>query len=311
MNALPRTAEWRASGRIRTTARDRRTINGHGTDHADGNHANDDRRRRRHDRLARPARQAGEHRHAADAARPARGRRASIERDKPRGVIFASAKTRRFVAGARPVRDPQDGPRPASTKFLADGQSALRPHRQACRCRRSPPSTATAWAAGSSWRWRARYRVAADDGSINIGLPEVKLGILPGWGGTTRLPRLIGLAKRPAAPAGRQDHAAEEGDEGRDDRRGRPARGAAGGRQAHRADGAPPATAGRRWIDRDRCRCRPFARARSSTTAEAQTLAQTHGNYPAPMQAARRRPRRLRRRLRRGLEAERKAPASS
>ena len=40
------------------------------------------------------------------------------------------------------------------------------------------------------------YRVAADDGSINIGLPEMKLGILPGWGGTTRLPRLIGMTRR-------------------------------------------------------------------------------------------------------------------
>lgn len=35
------------------------------------------------------------------------------------------------------------------------------------------------------------YRVMAD--SAQIGLPEVKLGINPGWGGTFRMPRLIGV----------------------------------------------------------------------------------------------------------------------
>lgn len=37
------------------------------------------------------------------------------------------------------------------------------------------------------------YRVAGFAGSVKIGLPEVKLGILPGFGGCVRLPKLIGI----------------------------------------------------------------------------------------------------------------------
>jgi len=37
-----------------------------------------------------------------------------------------------------------------------------------------------------------RYRIASDRAETKIGLPEVLLGIHPGWGGTVRLPKLIG-----------------------------------------------------------------------------------------------------------------------
>lgn len=39
------------------------------------------------------------------------------------------------------------------------------------------------------------YRIASADKATKLGLPETQLGILPAWGGSTRLPRLIGLPR--------------------------------------------------------------------------------------------------------------------
>jgi 3-hydroxyacyl-CoA dehydrogenase len=81
----------------------------------------------------------------------------------------------------------------------------------------------TALGGGLELALGCNYRIAARD--AKCGLPEVKLGILPGAGGTQRLPRLIGFPKAlemivsgepvPAATAkklGLVDHVVEEGD---------------------------------------------------------------------------------------------------
>jgi 3-hydroxyacyl-CoA dehydrogenase / enoyl-CoA hydratase / 3-hydroxybutyryl-CoA epimerase len=46
---------------------------------------------------------------------------------------------------------------------------------------------------GTELALACRYRILSDSDKTKVGLPEVMLGILPGWGGTTRLPRLVGL----------------------------------------------------------------------------------------------------------------------
>ncbi|MBL8921631.1 MAG: fatty acid oxidation complex subunit alpha FadJ [Myxococcaceae bacterium] len=45
---------------------------------------------------------------------------------------------------------------------------------------------------GLEWALACDYRVATDNPKTSLGLPEVQLGLIPGAGGTQRLPRLIG-----------------------------------------------------------------------------------------------------------------------
>ncbi|MDX1677633.1 fatty acid oxidation complex subunit alpha FadB [Arsukibacterium sp.] len=61
---------------------------------------------------------------------------------------------------------------------------------------------------GCEWTLTCDYRVA--DTSARIGLPEVKLGLMPGFGGTVRLPRIIGADNAMEWITTGKDHSAEQ-----------------------------------------------------------------------------------------------------
>uniref|UniRef100_A0A486XUH0 Fatty acid oxidation complex subunit alpha n=1 Tax=Rheinheimera sp. BAL341 TaxID=1708203 RepID=A0A486XUH0_9GAMM len=61
---------------------------------------------------------------------------------------------------------------------------------------------------GCEWSLTADYRVA--DTTTRIGLPEVKLGLMPGFGGTVRLPRIIGADNAMEWITTGKDHSAEQ-----------------------------------------------------------------------------------------------------
>ena len=121
----------------------------------------------------------------------------AIENDSSiKGVILTSAKKSIFVAGAdlqTLLRQAQTGELRA---FIAEGQRIF--NRLAAL---KVPTVAAIHGACAGGGYEVTlacdYRVASSDPATRIGLPETTLGLVPAWGGATRLPRLIGL--EPAA----------------------------------------------------------------------------------------------------------------
>src|SRR5712671_1814833 len=111
-----------------------------------------------------------------------------------KGVIITSAKRSIFIAGADLKMMSENAAPEQVRKLIELGQNVM--NRLAALS--IPTVTAVHGAAvggGYELCLACDYRVASTDRATRIGLPETQLGLLPAWGGSTRLPRLIGLPK--------------------------------------------------------------------------------------------------------------------
>ncbi len=113
----------------------------------------------------------------------------------PRAVIVISGKKSGFIAGAdikefTSITNVEEGYR-----LIHAGQEVLN-RLEALRCPTVAAIHGFALGGGLELALACRYRVAVGDERLSLGLPEVQLGIHPGFGGTVRSVRLVGV--RPA-----------------------------------------------------------------------------------------------------------------
>ena len=114
-----------------------------------------------------------------------------LESSKPSGVVLSSGKSSGFIFGA-------DINEFLALKEEADAYDLIHTTQSLLDRWESLPVPTVAIISGMCLgggfevALATRYRVANTDTGTRFGLPEVKLGIQPGWGGTVRLPRLIG-----------------------------------------------------------------------------------------------------------------------
>ena len=114
------------------------------------------------------------------------------ERDDIRCLVLLSGKDHSFIAGAD-VNQIGAATDPAEVREAIEfGQSVFN------RWSNLPFPTVAAVegicvGGGTELALASTYIVASDRADTKIGLPETKLGILPAWGGCSRLPRRIGL----------------------------------------------------------------------------------------------------------------------
>ncbi|HRH98436.1 MAG TPA: 3-hydroxyacyl-CoA dehydrogenase NAD-binding domain-containing protein [Prosthecobacter sp.] len=118
----------------------------------------------------------------------------AIEHDtRVKALVLKSAKERIFVAGAD-LKLIREMPNVRVNDLIWLGQAVF--DRLA---RLRVPKIAAIHGAcmggGFEVTLACDWRIASNHPSTKIGLPETQLGILPAWGGSTRLPRLIGVRR--------------------------------------------------------------------------------------------------------------------
>ncbi len=108
-----------------------------------------------------------------------------------RALIFASANPMLFCAGADiKAFTTMDA---AAGRALVDQMHALMRTMERASIATIAAVNALAFGGGCELAMACDFRIAAE--SATFGQPEITLGIIPGFGGTQRLPRLIGAAK--------------------------------------------------------------------------------------------------------------------
>jgi 3-hydroxyacyl-CoA dehydrogenase/enoyl-CoA hydratase/3-hydroxybutyryl-CoA epimerase len=110
------------------------------------------------------------------------------------GVVVASAK-KTFFAGADLKQLVTAGPEDAAEIF-AEIETVKAQLRRLETCGKPVVAAinGTALGGGLEITLACHHRIAVDDRRIELGLPEVSLGLLPGGGGVTRTVRMLGLA---------------------------------------------------------------------------------------------------------------------